>query len=220
MNRNRVRLTESQLHRVINESVGKVLREGRKPNDVQHGKHSFKGLRYDRNGNPIYTYDGQPNASTQKLLKNQGWKMSPKHGLYGQISDPSKLYNESILHRAIKESVKKVLREGGNLTWQDDEGRMHTNSKDTWYGVEGSTFVWHGEWSDPEIYFEYDGEQYVLNGNEAEDWLWYNFKEYCEENGLNPDEHTDDEVWESFAEDNAEDVLLNMGPYNESYEAN
>lgn len=73
----------------ISKNLG--LREGKKPNDVQHGKHSFKGLRYDRNGNPIYTYDGHPNTETQELLKNQGWKMSPKHGMYGQISDPSKI---------------------------------------------------------------------------------------------------------------------------------
>lgn len=110
MNKNRIRLTESQLHRVVKESVKSVLKEG-KPKDVQHGKHSFKGLRYDRSGNPIYTYDGNPNVETQELLKNQGWKMSPKHGMYGQISDPSKLYNESVLHGVIKESVKKVLRE-------------------------------------------------------------------------------------------------------------
>lgn len=31
MNKNRIRLTESQLHRVIKESVKKVLREGTKP---------------------------------------------------------------------------------------------------------------------------------------------------------------------------------------------
>lgn len=94
---------------------------------------------------------------------------------------------------------------------------MHTNSTDSWHGVEGSTFVWHGEWSDPEIYFDYDGEQYVFNGSEMEDILWSYFKEYCEENGLNPDEQ-DDEAYDKFAEREAENVLLDFGPHNESYQ--
>ena len=128
--------------------------------------------------------------------------------------------NESQLQGLIKKTVKKIINEGGHLTWKDDDGRMHTNSRDTWYGVEGSTFVSHGEWSDGEIYFDYQGEQYVINAYEAEQWLWDEFKDYCQENNLNPDEHTDDEIWENFASSEAYDVLLNLGPYNENYEMN
>lgn len=127
---------------------------------------------------------------------------------------------ESQLHNLIKKSVKSFINEGGHLTWKDDDGRMHTNSRHTWYGVEGSTFVSHGEWSDGEIYFDYQGEQYVINAYEAEQWLWNDFKDYCQENNLNPDEHTDDEIWENFASSEAYEVLLNLGPYNENYEMN
>ena len=55
---------------------------------------------------------------------------------------------ESDLRNTIKESVKSFINEGGHLTWKDDDGRMHTNSQDNWYGIEGATFVSHGEWSD------------------------------------------------------------------------
>ena len=127
---------------------------------------------------------------------------------------------ESQLHNLIKKSVKSFINEGGHLTWKDDDGRMHTNSQDNWYGIEGATFVSHGEWSDGEIYFDYEGEQYVINANDAEEWLWNDFKEYCEENNLNPDEHSDDEIWYNFARNEGYDVLLNLGPYNESYEMN
>ena len=127
---------------------------------------------------------------------------------------------ESQLHKLVKKSVKSFINEGGNLTWKDDDGRMHTNSQDNWYGIEGATFVSHGEWSDGEIYFDYEGEQYVINANDAEEWLWNDFKEYCEENNLNPDEHSDDEIWYNFARNEGYDVLLNLGPYNESYEMN
>lgn len=127
---------------------------------------------------------------------------------------------ESQLHSIIKKSVKSFINEGGHLTWKDDDGRMHTNSQDNWYGIEGATFVSHGAWSDGEIYFDYEGEQYVINANDAEEWLWNDFKEYCEENNLNPDEHSDDEIWYNFARNEGYDVLLNLGPYNESYEMN
>lgn len=127
---------------------------------------------------------------------------------------------ESQLRKLVKKSVKSFINEGGHLTWKDDDGRMHTNSQDNWYGIEGATFVWHGEWSDGEIYFDYEGEQYVINANDAEEWLWTDFKEYCEENNLNPDEHSDDEIWYNFAKNEGYDVLLNLGPYNESYEMN
>lgn len=127
---------------------------------------------------------------------------------------------ESQLRKLVKKSVKSFINEGGHLTWKDDDGRMHTNSQDNWYGIEGATFVWYGEWSDGEIYFDYEGEQYVINANDAEEWLWTDFKEYCEENNLNPDEHSDDEIWYNFAKNEGYDVLLNLGPYNESYEMN
>lgn len=127
---------------------------------------------------------------------------------------------ESQLHKLVKNSLKSFINEGGNLTWKDDDGRMHTNSQDNWYDIEGATFVWHGEWSDAEIYFDYNGEQYVINATDAEDCLWYIFKEYCEKNNLNPDEHSDDEIWYNFAKNEGYNVLLDLGPYNESYTMN
>lgn len=86
----RIRLTESQLHRIIKESVNRVLSEAKRPRDVQHGKYNFKGLRYDKNGNPLYTSDDLPNDKAKEM----GWRYSKKHGLYGQISDPTKLYGK------------------------------------------------------------------------------------------------------------------------------
>lgn len=88
----------------------------RKPKNVEHGKHSFQGLRYDRNGNPLYT----SNTLSNDEAKEMGWKFSKKHGLYGQINDPTKFYEskkqvirltESDLHNIIKESVNKMLKE-------------------------------------------------------------------------------------------------------------
>lgn len=45
--------------------------------------------------------------------------------------------------------------------------RRELSGLPTWRGVEGTRVIWHGEWSDPEIY--YDG--YLFNYWDAEDAL-------------------------------------------------
>ena len=91
---------------------------------------------------------------------------------------------EGDLHRIVKESVKRILREGGHLYGHYEDGTPFTNSKETWRGVPGSTYISHGSWSDPEIW--YDGHE--INANDAEESLWYSYKDECEENGEEPTE--------------------------------
>ena len=89
-----------------------TINEARRPANKQIGQHLFKGLRYDINGNPLYTCDTLSNEEAQAM----GWKFSPKYGLYGQLSDPTMFYEskkktvrltESQLKRVISESVKR-----------------------------------------------------------------------------------------------------------------
>lgn len=89
---------------------------------------------------------------------------------------------ESQLHDIIKESVKQVLIEGGHLYHKDEEGNIYTNSKETYRGVPGTVYIWHGEWSDPEIV--YKGHEF--NANDIEDSLWYAYEDFCNENGETP----------------------------------
>ena len=96
---------------------------------------------------------------------------------------------ESQLHKAIKESVNKILNEGGNIYFKDDDGHIHTNSKDTWRGVPGTTYIWHGEWSDPEIV--YKGIE--LNAEDVEEALWSSYEADCEEQGIKPTDSDFDE---------------------------
>ena len=98
---------------------------------------------------------------------------------------------ESDLHRIVKESVKRVLREnsriikeGGNLYHKDEDGNVWTNSKETYRGVPGSTYISHGEWADPEVLW--NGVE--LNANDIEECLWYSYKDDCEERGEKPTE--------------------------------
>ena len=112
---------------------------------------------------------------------------------------------ESDLHRVIKESVKRVLNEAGHLYWKDEEG-VHTNSNETWHGVEGTVFIWHGEWSDPEVL--YDGEE--LNGSDLEDYAWAVYETECEEEGKKPTEEEYDNLPTEWFENTLDDYMFGM----------
>ena len=100
---------------------------------------------------------------------------------------------EGDLHRIIKESVKRVIRENklntrrrnrviresGDLYGHYDDGTPFTNSKKRFHGIPGTVFIYHGEWSDPEVW--YDGEEY--NASMFEDTFWDMYKTECEEEG-------------------------------------
>lgn len=84
---------------------------------------------------------------------------------------------ESDLHRVIKESVKKILKEhdlmpGDNGGYYSDSDFFNSENY-TWRGVVGTKLIWHGEWSDYEVV--YKGE--VINGNELDNYAWSCYKE-------------------------------------------
>ena len=89
---------------------------------------------------------------------------------------------ESELRGIISECVKRALNEGGHLYHKDEDGNVWTNSKETYRGVPGSTYIWHGEWADPEVIWK--GQS--LNVYDIEDGMWSTYKEECEENGEQP----------------------------------
>lgn len=100
---------------------------------------------------------------------------------------------ESRLRNMIREAVKSVLGEGGHLYHKDEDGNVWTNSKETYRGVPGSTYIWHGEWSDPEILW--NGVE--LNANDVEDFLWETYEMDCEE----IDEQPTQQGYEKWLED-------------------
>ena len=53
-----------------------------------------------------------------------------------------------------------------------------------WMGIRGFRFVWHGEWSDPEIVWH----NYAMNINDIEMPMWDNFVEACQEEGIEENE--------------------------------
>lgn len=109
---------------------------------------------------------------------------------------------EGDLHRIVKVSVKRVLRENkvrtnrrtikesGHLYGHYDDGTPFTNSKDMWHGVPGTTFISHGEWSDPDVW--YDNEE--INASELEDYMWAEYQYECQEHGKKPSEQEYDNL--------------------------
>ena len=130
-----------------------------------------------------YTKDLDKINRDKDWFKRQQAKMTQRAL---QAADERPLHRKGSLNRAlestIRNTVSKILREGGHLYRKDAEGNVHTNSKETYRGVEGSTFIWHGEWADPTILWK--GKE--LNGNDVEEYLFDEYKETCNETGETP----------------------------------
>lgn len=133
----KIRITENELKQIISESVKKILKEARKPSDRTVGKHTLKGLRYDKNGNPLYTSD----TMSDDEKRNQGWKFSKKHGMYGQLSDPTKLSESSTnMNEAISTDHRKALKQllaksFSNLNDNEKQYLYDLLSNETWETV-------------------------------------------------------------------------------------
>jgi hypothetical protein len=130
---------------------------------------------------------------------------------------------ESDLHRIVKESVKRVLRENkvrtnrrtikesGHLYGHFDDGTPFTNSKDTWHGVPGTTFISHGEWSDPDVW--YDNEE--INASELEDYMWAEYQYECQEHGKKPSEQEYDNLPMEWFKEKLDDYMF--GKFSDQY---
>lgn len=104
---------------------------------------------------------------------------------------------ERDLHRIVRQCVNETLNEGGHLYWRDEDGVPHTNSRERWHGVEGTVYIDHGCWSDPEVW--YDGEE--INGTFLEDSAWEFYKYECKEDDKEPTEEEYDNLSASWFQD-------------------
>ena len=126
--------------------------------------------------------DKQANIIIENILKNKK-KISENRKRLNTTERLTNRISESIMRkmRLMNES-KQYISEAGHLYGHYEDGTPFTNSKDTWRGVKGTTFISHGEWSDPEIW--YKGKE--LNANDIEDGLWSWYEEECSENNEQP----------------------------------
>lgn len=150
--------------------------------------------------------DNQADTIIEKMLKNKNKILENKKRVK-TVEHLTNRISESIMQKmGLKKSVK--LNEAGDLYGHYEDGTPFTNSKNTWRGVEGTTFISHGEWSDPEIW--YKGKE--LNANDIEEGLWSQYQEECSENNEQPTEQGYEQWLET--QDLAsylDDVLFGMG---------
>jgi hypothetical protein len=106
-----------------------------------------------------------------------GWNNTNENKNYNNMKGKNTIkFTESELKTMITECVKTILKEhmempGDNGGYFDTSERINSK-KSTWRGVPGTTFIYHGEWSDPEI--AYKGE--LLNYWDVEESLQYSYQ--------------------------------------------
>ena len=83
------------------------------------------------------------------------------------------------------------------------EGMLFGKMKELpdWYGISNVGFVWHNEWSDPEI--EYKGKR--INANIIEDSMWQRWI-YDDNRNLIDGRENDDDGFTQFMLDNKDEV--------------
>lgn len=117
---------------------------------------------------------------------------------------------ESDLHNIIKESVNKVLKE--HMEFPSENGGFFDSSErinsknNTWRGVEGTKFIYHGEWSDPEVL--YNDEK--LNYNDLENNLWAEYEYECEEMDKKPSEEEYDNLPTKWFKEKLDNYMFDM----------
>lgn len=125
MNKKLIRLTESDLHKIVKESVGKIINEiGDTPKGQRGlgGLHARKVLRNNDLSDDTYNY--AQNARGGDKYDNRGNNENPLYHDYANgyidylnshpdeyMANKRKRMSESYLHRIVKESVNRILNE-------------------------------------------------------------------------------------------------------------
>lgn len=82
-----------------------------------------------------------------------------------------------------------------DVTFENGVAKIIPKEYPNWYGIENIGFIWHNEWSDPEI--EYNGR--CCSCYVVEDTMWERFKEEF------PNASEDD--FEKYMKDNEDEVI-------------
>ena len=120
-----IRLTESDLHKIVKESVGKIINEIGDTPKGQRGLgalHARKVLRNNDLSDDIYNH--AQNARGGDKYDNRGNNENPLYHDYANgyidylnshpdeyMANKRKRMSESYLHRIVKESIQRILKE-------------------------------------------------------------------------------------------------------------
>lgn len=99
------------------------------------------------------------------------------------------LYDSLInnISKSVKESLNEDIQKFDVTNGYEDDPedlvdhqtikKITKKKKDpnTYRGIEGTRYIWHGEWSDPEVIYN----DCSLNAYDIEDLLWQRYRELC-----------------------------------------
>lgn len=204
MKKNTIRLKQSELNKIITETVRRVLRES---NGEQEFTDVFNVLAFDiedeesvsisAQHQDYYTVDEAIEAAIEAakelsdedhciMVEVHAGEYHDEEGNY--YGEPDTIYAVSNKDKA---TTMRARRKAGYASAEVDEyvgGKglservkrtLRENSNDTYRGIPGTKFIWNGAWSDPGV--EYEGEYY--NANDIEDFFWDIYKEQCAADG-------------------------------------
>lgn len=128
MNKKLIRLTESDLHKIVKESVGKIINEIGDTPKGQRGLGALHARKVLRNNDLSYdTYNYAQNARGGDKYDNRGNNENPLYHDYANgyidylnshpdeyMANKRKRMSESYLHRIVEKSVHKILNEIGD----------------------------------------------------------------------------------------------------------
>ena len=128
MKQNKIKITENELKQIVAESVKKILSEARKPSDKTVGKHTLKGLRYDKNGNPMYKVN-DPSIKGRRCkdgsIRVQHYNFKPNRVNEGVYSfEPNAASKEKGMIDNLNKKVDEIIKKrypNTKFYYEDDE---------------------------------------------------------------------------------------------------
>ena len=121
MNKKLIRLTESDLHRIVKKSVNKIMKE------------AFDVSRFG--DDTLEQIDNMRFTDAQKMILNYALELEERGFSDEEYYELAFFFAE---HNGLNESKrikKKLIKESAN----------------SWMGCQRIKMIWHGEWSDPEL---------------------------------------------------------------------
>lgn len=85
------------------------------------------------------------------------------------------------------------------------ESYLREDRDDTYRGIPNTRFIWHGEWSDPEVlYTDDDGDELLFNYYNVEDVL---YSEFMDDMDISDDDPNFDAEFKKYAKENGKRIL-------------
>ena len=205
-----IRLRESELRRIVSESVKKVINEFTLPN----GSNVNRGVVTTPSGRRFNT--NKPGTRKGKFNLNKNCEVQPngtKVWDNGDVATPSgrnfNLKKES-LNRIVSESVRRVLNERKRILreheddWFDEDDEAYIGRTEAYYNEDDDYVYTPDLWTydNTPNSKDFAGDVFRLNDEGKRELNWWircqRFNGYQRKNAFNPNTNSPEEEWETL----------------------